>query len=742
MNVVEICISFLVAVFGLGYPILFQVISKLDERYSSTVIIELFRDEKEYIFFRYSLYVNLIVVGLYLLDIFLISLGFIAFYTSVYTTFLVAIVLTTSLLVFSFVLFVNKLLRYYVPNDLLSYLLESEDRFNEKYFNAISEVFLLAIRTQDEESSKKISQYFYKLFKNYKNEKDKSDKEEIQNLKYPAHYYSTLYNVAVELISRNENKLTFLEHRVFSSSWILDNSSIQNLSEDTYRHFWRILLLATEYKRNDLVLQYWKKADNFFPFIPALSRSQYDEKKQSINRFLEFNIAVGGLLIYEDMTNAIRRMFQYTSSQPPRRELLPDSMDDVFDHYFKFRDPHDENFPFISSKYYFKDLDGISAERKVKNHICRYIALLFLRQYTIVPHLITMQPLAYPSFPKTQKGREIWLNNLDHFRDLVKDVYKDNELKRSLNLEYLNDEYCENQDKTPPLEFLDNIKEEVDREFQGTEITESLSPDKVDKFYEQSVNILRDTINYFDSITNAGIIESYNSTNINFPITTKLSKSAFAEDQYAAHLNFDTVLANSYSNNIKSSILDTFYHNLSDHYLLKEDDLFSGIDRLVDEENAEDLVCIVFGLNLSYFDRLLDGQLTEDHYNNVEIIEVKGVNSNLINRTLILMRRENLPSIVPHRPEDEKIGRFDIEELDEEIHLYGKVFDLNQNERLREELAGPNGEGDLRKKVYLYLALNLEVRWREDAQVIGLRNHLSIDDADPQEVEELEMVEW
>ncbi len=69
MNPVNIFISFIVAILGIAYPILFQVASRLDEKYSSILIIELFNKEPKRRIFLYLLYSSLILIVFYIVKL-------------------------------------------------------------------------------------------------------------------------------------------------------------------------------------------------------------------------------------------------------------------------------------------------------------------------------------------------------------------------------------------------------------------------------------------------------------------------------------------------------------------------------------------------------------------------------------------------------------------------------------------------------------------------------------------------
>jgi len=66
MSTFEICIAFTSAILTIAYPIFVEVISRLDEKYDSIVITDVFNEEYENKLFTYSLYacIGLIVINL------------------------------------------------------------------------------------------------------------------------------------------------------------------------------------------------------------------------------------------------------------------------------------------------------------------------------------------------------------------------------------------------------------------------------------------------------------------------------------------------------------------------------------------------------------------------------------------------------------------------------------------------------------------------------------------------------
>jgi hypothetical protein len=69
MDNVSICVAFIAAILGIAYPILLEVVSRLDEKYSSLVVLDMFGKEKEKRFFSISLIASLGILLLYVLKL-------------------------------------------------------------------------------------------------------------------------------------------------------------------------------------------------------------------------------------------------------------------------------------------------------------------------------------------------------------------------------------------------------------------------------------------------------------------------------------------------------------------------------------------------------------------------------------------------------------------------------------------------------------------------------------------------
>ncbi len=127
-------------------------------------------------------------------------------------------------------------------------------------------------------------------------------------------------------------------------------------------------------------------------------------------------------------------------------------MHEIFKFYFDVRDPYERKYSWISNQYPFPEFSGLNADYAIKKWIMSYMAILFLRQYTITPYLITMRPLDFPPIPSTQGEIKQWIDGIDFFKKLVNDHLKNNELLKTLNLDFITPDWCtENQKLYPCL---------------------------------------------------------------------------------------------------------------------------------------------------------------------------------------------------------------------------------------------------------------------------------------------------
>jgi hypothetical protein len=126
MTNIDAYINTVIALLGVAYPLLLQVIARLDEKYSSDKIVELFDQEWESKAFPYTLYSSLMFTVIWSLEFPpLIKIDGFDFFIENSASLLVAF--NAILLVISFFFFVRKILIYYTPTKFIPYLFQKHE---------------------------------------------------------------------------------------------------------------------------------------------------------------------------------------------------------------------------------------------------------------------------------------------------------------------------------------------------------------------------------------------------------------------------------------------------------------------------------------------------------------------------------------------------------------------------------------------------------------------------------------
>jgi len=469
-------------------------------------------------------------------------------------------------------------------------------------------------------------------------------------------------------------------------------------------------------------MHHWERADQYYTYnlSPFFTPEETAEDIESRRKFLEFHYALGGLLMYRELHAAIRRFFQFTRSQPPRYELLPDTMDEIFQLYFKFRDPYDRHYVEFVSMYYFPDVEGVNSEYIIKNWICKYLALLFIRQYSIVPYLITMKPLEQPRLPETQQKRKMWIDNVEYFRTLVESTYQNQELLEKYKFGYINDDWCRENNKPTPKEFFDKLIQNLNELYEKAEVEQTIADEKRDEFINYSRDKIISTIDLYKPISNK---DEINDDFKEFFITGQsiiLDKSAFALNQAADHLNYHSFLADGVSEKYRSGISEVFFYQATKRYLLKKQHLPKGIEQL--NINGKDYKIIAFGINNEYLKNLLPEYNEESKtYHNISIYSYPQCNFRLVRESLFVLRNEDLPRIDNIDVKQDEKEKYDLGILDEDRKLYASLLDLNRYNALREEIEKERPNEDMRRSVLAMIAFVSRIRWKKKMNMVSIR---------------------
>ncbi|WP_155907574.1 hypothetical protein [Lunatimonas lonarensis] len=734
MDEIQIYASATVAILGIAYPILLQVISRLDEKYDSDYIVELFEGEWIRKLFIFSLFSSLFSIFLWTLKRPPLILRD---YLIVQNSAAIMVIFTTILLIIVFFGFVNKVIEYYTPQKIVRYFIKKHNRWlkNEqpledlKYFKALSSIFLISIRRHQTNISKTLSDFFYGEFRKVR------EKSKNQLVEYPQQFYDLVYTSIEEIVLTKERRNRTLEYRLGNGVWLIGETEVQ-ISEKTYLWLWLNLRLAVQNNHDDMVFAHWENADKYFSyylrqkesvnklatssttFIKPSNQDEVKKRESERERFIEFHYALGGLLSFSKRFYCIRRMFEYTNQIPPKYVLLPDSMNEIFQFFFKINNDINREFEWISNKYPFPNLSGLRADGIVKKWISSYMAILFLRQYTLLSLFTYSRPLDFPDLPPTQGEKKSWIEGLNFFKGLVVDLLGNSEILESLGFGFLTERWCEENDKLYPLEFLDRLKEQLEAKYEQGSLTISVDSEKEKQFFDSSKRSIETAIVSAMRINNNSPVEG--EVDIRYVIGERMlqNKDPFSKNPEASHLNFDSFLSEAISRKIIDGLGSTFILKLAKTYLMPPENLFKAIDAL--KVNKEEFVIVNFGLRISYYrDHLNIRELTETSYKEIPIINFSGSRS--VNRTLFVLKKAHLPKITPLTIDPEVEEKYLLKPISGQFNVKGSIIDLHQKADIREEFTGKEkSDEELKRSVLVSIYLSLEIKWKKEARVVEI----------------------
>ncbi|MGV8946117.1 MAG: hypothetical protein ACOH1N_06780 [Lutibacter sp.] len=727
-NIVSICVALDIAIIGIAYPIIIDKISNIGSKYSSDYLSELF--EKEFPQKKIGIKIFGKKISYFILAIYLTVLSFLPLifkfeplfnwekYWVINNSANLLVFLTSTTLIIFFFIWLDKISIYnHKSTKLLNYLVSKYNNSKEKeenyHLKTINEFAYYAIRNQDIHIQKTLVSFYFDEFSKLQKTHDNQTP-----LIYPIDLYQLNYNVTSELVDSHKNKLRVLEHRAVSGIWILgEGFSAISTSKESYTWLWRNINLIVE--KTGFLKMYWERAhqhyDHKLRHIDGeeynLETNQYSNQKTIDKRieerkeFLEFNYAFGGLLMFKQNYNALKFVFNHSTSLPPNYVLLPTHMTEIFEMLHIFSDNNYLLENNIEFKYHFSGLDDYWGQ-KIRFWINSYLALLFIRQFSLRPFMTFHDFKGLPNLPNKTAELNYWLRNILIFENNIEKVKSNDELMESLGYNAIIEEDATNNTFS---KFLEELKTKIGEKIEYNENNITLHTPKVEQFTEKTDKILENAFNKYKVIQNLDDISNQDDVTkfgVN-GLQTDYPKQAFTEDD--SHINYDTFFANQVvRNRLDYYIPNSFLTARTKRYLFKESDLNSAIKKLKIDSNY-----VIVAINPSY------GKLDLIKEFKDLVINLRSTN-NGIQDTFFILKKDDLPTIKNLEFEESEIK---IDSLTtRKNNVYTSVLDLNleENKEIRERWLDRGTESDLRKQVQITIAFKTIIIWKNQRNVIQL----------------------
>lgn len=518
-----------------------------------------------------------------------------------------------------------------------------------------------------------------------------------------------------------KTKLRALEHRAVSGIWLLgENFEDITISEETYSWLWRNIYTICDNPR--LVKMFWANSSQYFDFRlqsviadynfeqgKIVNHEQINKRDEERKSFLEFHYALGGLLLYRKQYKTLIYLFEYSQSQPPKYVLLPETTTEIFYWFENFRNEFKHRTP-IDLRYYFPELDNLGNRRQVNYWICSYIAILFLRQYSLHQYYTYQNFTALPNLPDDVLELSSWLDSVSYFERCLNNVLSNKELIKDLEFEKLVE-----AKKDDFYTFISTLKVAIKNKIGQQKLNAQLSDKKIQNFYSKSNEIISKAFEVYKPI----FIEKSNEhskSELKLSVNgerTLMSKSAFTDNDIP-HLNYDTFFAGAIAtHNIKRFIPHSFSVARTKRYLLNKDNVLIALSKIIGNNND----IIVIGVNIGY---QLQEILEKSSFKKfIQYIPSKEYHSQ---DTLFVLRKNDLPAI-EHKDlkEDEKTA-LKLKCINEDLKIYASVVDINtdENQVLKDEWNLENEPENEDLKVQLAIAFLSIIYWKNKREIIQI----------------------
>ena len=730
----EFAIPMVIAIFALAFPLLFQTASRIDDKYNSTLLIKVFHKDCICKWFIYSLLSALFCCVLWVLQLpRLIDCGEII-NILIDNSALILLVVSTVVLVVMTICSMWLMYIYYIPDKLLERLNKQYHKVNslqEKalYFEAISKILFYSIKKEGEPLARQLQELYWNEFISYR-----KDKENVI-IEYPEYFYDVMFD-ANECLCRRERKSISWYNGSFYDFFI-DEFQHTVISDKTFSFIWKCLRQSAFYQKDEFIFSYWCKAHQYMNFWLKPIYPEYDKNFNTTNqedidrrnaerdRFLEFHYALGGLLMMKQKYTLINQLTSWTNQTPPKYVLVPETMEEVIKRFMEVEQKGGYMNPFYyEQKYPFPDISGVNANNIIKMWIKRYIAILFLRQYTLHEYFVYSRTLEMPDPPRTLSEKRSWLEELDTLKRFVMEYLSDTTSLKALNLDTLSSpDWFADNNKPKPEELIENLKNEVNYHAEESKKTQALDEEKIKQFENATKQILSNCFEYYDKLFSNTISDDAPRQSLLYGGRYEIfDKMAFAADQDIGYSNFDRIFAEIIATEFKQNMPSVFrvYYKPT-YYILAEKDIFLAIDNL--QLDCQKFTIVSVGVNLYSYES--NGVTTEGNglwkYKGIPIVELGYTQIDAVNNSLFVMLNEDLPCVQHNEINKEIINKYGLNQIDDTYHIYTNVIDLHENSDIQNEVKEKTNIQDLDKSVLVCVDVNTEVRCKMNAKCVQLK---------------------
>ena len=612
-----------IAIFAFAFPLLIQTISRIDDKYKSTLLIKTFRQDRICKWFLRFLFASLICCGIWLIGFErMFNFGFSNGKIS-----LILLLLSTLLVIIWCIRIIWLIYVYFVPDKLF-------DRLNikyrhtqnkELYFKAISNIVLYSVDNGDKKLLWRLRCFYNEAVK------------KTSSLEYPDYLYQAIYD-ANECLCLCDNKTMSNYKNPFYNLYV---NSV--MSETTLRNMWWCLRQTIQFGKDNFIIAWLEEVQQT---IPDMKRNGF------YGYFCEFLYALGGLLMMFNKKVLLKRLVLPSSDI----NILPESIKDAIIIFSEFEKNKNKSQWYYSEHYPFQNVTDIDSDETIILWINKFIAVIFLNLYSSDKnHTDDIQIQ-----PQTVSECKILLSTLTT-------------LETSIDHLHLNDDYTteiglsKNIDNNL-LTIIDVYRNKIDKwmhQLQYYNFNNSIK-----HFNESVIDILSKCFIDYDDLTDCDCEKN----EIHNIIYFNGLKNIFYRNGNNWVDSFDKILSTTVVSNFQHLFISLLgKYNIKTNYV-EEENLFKELDKM--NLNSNEDVIIAIGLDLKFYKinyakKVLTLNNEKYCYKKIPIINLRMLNQH----SLYIFKKKHLPTIHFDYAPESIINKYHLHKLDETYNIYTSLID-------------------------------------------------------------------
>ena len=714
---IEYLLAIISAILGMSLPIMLQVIERIDQKYKSSRLAERLKREPAIRFCKWSLVTALVACAY---TVFFRIDSLVNCWIINNSSNLIALLCCLAL-VCTFLWSCVVILNYYNPEKLQKKIIDALNKAktgSEKRQNELLD-FVDLSKTILEVSDREPAYLIYDVLR-------KEIKTVIENANEDGMIIPDY--LANNITSINEN-ICLMKRRPYSvnngNQLLLELiSNPTKLSDSSYRLLWKNLLLQLHYNADEPVYEYWTGAVQIFDLnLHRIIAGAYNPEgettytQEDVNRrlsqrqrFLEFHVVICSYILHLNKYNLLDKLLGYTQTIPPTYPLIPSSMSEIIA-MFRHIDVS-PRFEMNDEQYYsFLGMKGI-VDGEIRGAVKRYLSLLFLRMFSPIGIAADFSL----SLPDNLKDLKKYDSYLDSLKWLVAKIKENNELYTLVKPA---------NDQTNPEDVIDNRKKEIKEKIKNIRENAPLDDQLIIENKAELKEFVKRGLSPYNALSDDnGKLTAYAHYWITCNVSCPYPNAAFMRNSDRGYSGMAENIGEIIVRRFKQSIASLFFRARKEKELrIRNSDIFNALDKL---QISEKHVIIAFGIYWDYYINAKQAGLIKKgdysySYKGVNIINLPTDALRLVEQTLYVLRRDDMPSLsFVETPQEQRV-LFQLEEIDTQLKLYMSLLQLSHHENIAAIVQKDLVDLDLNDKTLFSAFLTAHIAWSKHIPLVQIK---------------------